>query len=65
MVQNFMICQLKKYHILRKRVIYIIYKLVLMRGMTATVVSKCFDCYPRLTSCSPIGYPAHPMGSAR
>ena len=33
-----------------------------MRGRTAAVVSNCFECYPRLTSSSPI---AHPIGSAR
>ena len=36
-----------------------------MRGRTAAVVSVCFECYPRLISSSPIGYPAPPMGSAR
>ena len=34
-----------------------------MGGRTAAA-SICFECYPRLTSSSPIGYPAPPMGSA-
>ena len=28
-----------------------------MRGRTAAVVSKCFECYPRLTSSSPLATP--------